>query len=91
MIERVFRRGAAPFAPACHTPTNVVLPREKAAWIRQTLHGRARPGAAGDAAEREGLTDLPGKVTAVAERAREAAKDKGRQQSDQMKKQTERL
>lgn len=72
--EEARRQGVTPAALA-----------DKAKHVAQAL-----TGAAGDAAAREGLTDLPGKVTAVAERAREAAKDKGRQQTDQMKKRTER-
>ena len=72
--EEARRQGVTPAALA-----------DKAKHVAQAI-----TGAAGDAAAREGLTDLPGKVTAVAERAREAAKDKGRQQTDQMKKRTER-
>ena len=64
------------------TPTALA---DKAKHVAQAV-----AGAAGDAAEREGLTNLPGKAKAVAEHAKEAAKDKGRQQADQMKKQTER-
>ena len=76
--------GAASDEARRHGVTPAAL-ADKAKHVAQAV-----AGAAGDAAEREGLSDLPGKAKAVADRAKEAAQDKGRQQAGQMKEQAER-